>query len=354
MPAAGGGGDRPIGKVDVHTHILPPEWPAMAERAGYGGWPRLERCDACSAKIFIDDRFFRAIESNCYRPEPRLEECDAHGVGVQVLSTVPVLFSYWAEAGHAHDLIRYLNDHLAETARTYPRRFVALGTLPMQDPGLACRELERCITDLGMAGVEIGTHVNDWNLDEPALFPVFERARDLGAAVFVHPWDMAGKERMPRYFLPWLVGMPAETSLAICSLIFGGVLDRLPGLRLLFAHGGGSFPGTIGRIERGFACRPDLCQVHTKRSPRSYLGELWVDSLVHDPVQLQAIVGLFGEDRVALGTDYPFPLGEPEPGATIAAADLPDEVREKLLWRNALGWLGVDERLRRTAGAEAR
>src|SRR5207244_4658177 len=180
--------------------------------------------------------------------------------------TVPVMFSYWAKPQDTCDLARLLNDHLAEVVRQFPRRFVGLGTLPLQAPDLAIRELERCRKDLGLQGIEIGSHVNDWNLDHPALFPVFEAAQQLGAAVFVHPWDMLAKERMSKYWLAWLVGMPAETALAICSLIFGGVLERLPRLRVCFAHGGGGFPGTFGRIEHGFQVRPDLCAVDNVHS----------------------------------------------------------------------------------------
>jgi aminocarboxymuconate-semialdehyde decarboxylase len=197
------------------------------------------------------------------------------------------------------------------------------------------------VRELGLAGVQIGSHVNDWNLSDPKLFPVFEAAAELGACVFVHPWDMMGQERMQKYWLPWLVGMPAEVSLAICSVIFGGVLERLPKLRLAFAHGGGSFPGTLGRIEHGFHARPDLCAVDNAVSPRDYLGRFWVDSLVHDADALRFILRLFGPEKVALGTDYPFPLGENQPGALIESlAELESSTRERLLWRNAFEWLG--------------
>jgi aminocarboxymuconate-semialdehyde decarboxylase len=223
----------------------------------------------------------------------------------------------------------------------HPRRFVGLGTIPLQDPDLAIGELERCVGELSLAGVEIGSHVNDWNFDRPELFPVFRRAEELGAAVFVHPWDMMGKERMPKYWLPWLVGMPAEVSLAICSLIFGGVLERLPRLRLCFAHGGGAFPWTIGRIEHGFRARPDLCAVDNDVNPRDYLGRLFLDSLVLDPEALRYLIRLVGAERIALGSDYPFPLGEQAPGSMIEAMDdLSAETRELLLSGAALRFLG--------------
>jgi len=160
--------------------------------------------------------------------------------------------------------------------------------------------------------------------------------------VFVHPWDMMAKEKMERYWLPWLVGMPAETSLAICSMIFGGVFERLPNLRVAFAHGGGSFPATIGRIEHGFNVRPDLCAVDNDVNPKEYLGKFWIDSLVHDPHMLEYVVGLFGANRVALGTDYPFPLGELEPGKLIRDSAFDDRTKEWLLGGAAMEWLDTD------------
>ncbi|NBY18778.1 amidohydrolase, partial [bacterium] len=207
---------------------------------------------------------------------------------------------------------------------------------------LAIEELRRCVQDLGLSGVQIGSHVNQWNLEHRELFPVFQEAESLGAAIFVHPWDMMGAERMPKYWLPWLVGMPAEVSLAICSMIFGGVFERLPNLRVAFAHGGGSFPGTVGRVEQGFLARPDLCALDNRINPREYLGKFWVDSLVHDPMALLFIMQTFGEDKVAMGSDYPFPLGEAEPGGLIEALrGLKPQIRQKLLGMNALEWLGL-------------
>jgi aminocarboxymuconate-semialdehyde decarboxylase len=195
---------------------------------------------------------------------------------------------------------------------------------------------------LGLAGVQIGSHVNAWNLDQPELFPVFARAEELGAAVFVHPWDMLCPERMTRYWLPWLVGMPTETALAICSMIFGGVLERLPRLRVAFAHGGGSFPGTLGRIEHGFHVRPDLVAVDNDVHPREYVRRIYFDSLVHDAAALRFLLEQVGVERVALGTDYPFPLGEARPGELIESMpDLGAAERERLLAGTALEFLDL-------------
>ena len=333
-------------KIDLHTHILPKSWPDLRERYGYGGFVGLDHYKPCCARMMIDGQPFREIQANCWDAPTRIAECDQHGVDLQVLSTVPVMFSYWAKPRDTLDLSRILNDHIAEVVRAYPSRFVGLGTLPMQAPDLAIGELERCINELGLRGVEIGTHINEWNLDRPELFAVFERAAQLGAAILVHPWDMMGKERMPKYWLPWLVGMPAETCMAICCVIFGGVLERLPKLRIAFSHGGGSFAGTIGRIEHGFHVRPDLCAADNDKPPRSYLGRFYVDSLVHDADALRLLIKLVGHERVAMGSDYPFPLGEARPGELIESmADLSRETKDRMLAGTALEFLGLEQRV---------
>ncbi len=331
--------------IDIHTHILPEHIPNWKEKFGYGGFVQLQHHKPCCANMVLDDgKFFREIEDNCWSAEKRITECNHHHVDVQVLSTVPVMFNYWAKPKDCLELSMFLNDHIAGIVQRFPKRFIGLGTIPMQAPELAIKELERC-KKIGLAGIQIGSHVNDWNLNDTNLFSIFEACEKLEMAVFVHPWDMMGQEKMQRYWLPWLVGMPAETSLAICSMIFGGVFERLPNLRVAFAHGGGSFPSTIGRIEHGFDCRPDLVAIDNPVNPRAYLGKFWIDSLVHDKSMLDYVINLFGANRIALGTDYPFPLGELQPGALIKGTTYEQNVKELLLNGSALEWLGLNKEL---------
>ncbi len=325
-------------KIDMHTHILPERLPNFAEKFGYGDFIHLEHRREGFADMMKGGVFFREIARNCWDPQVRIPEYQMYRTPVQVVCTIPVMFSYWAQPADCLELSMFLNDHLAGIVDDFPEHYIALGTLPMQDTNLAIKELHR-LKDLGFPGIQIGSNVNQLNLGEPQFFPIFEACHALDMAVFVHPWEMMGEADMKKYWLPWLVGMPAETTRAICSLIFSGVMERLPDLRFCFAHAGGSFVPTLGRIQHGFNCRPDLVALDNSVSPTDYLGRFWVDSATHDPQLFRYILDAVGEDKMCLGSDYPFPLGDLEIGRFIEEMHLPKPVEEKIFYKNALVWL---------------
>jgi aminocarboxymuconate-semialdehyde decarboxylase len=327
-------------KIDIHTHIMPAKMPNWVQKFGYGEFIHLEHrnCKACMMK---GDVLFREIEENCFDDKVRIKEMDDTDINIQVLSTIPVLFNYWAKPADGHETSRFLNDHIADTVSKNRLRFIGIGTVPMQDIDLAIKEMERCVDELKMPGLEIGSNINGINLSDERFFPFYKRAQELGCSLFIHPWEMMGEDKMQKYWLPWLVGMPAETSRAICSMIFGGVLEKFPKLKVAFAHGGGSFPITIGRIEHGYKVRPDLVAIDNEINPRKYIGRFWIDSLVHDEKAMNYIIDVMGEDKICLGSDYPFPLGEHHPGKLIEEMNLKKKIQKKLLYKNALDWLGI-------------
>ena len=329
-------------KIDIHTHILPPEIPKFKEIFGYGGFIELKKNLGCSHCDMVDDsgKFFRRVEENTFNPELRIKDYNQHQTQVQVLSTVPVMFSYWAKPKDGLTVAQFLNDHIAKVVSDHPKRFVGLGTLPLQDPQLSVAEIERC-SGLGLRGFQIGSHVLDINLSDEKFYPIYKALEKWNMSLFVHPWEMMGQSQMQKYWLPWLVGMPAETSRAICSMIFGGIFEKFPKLRVAFAHGGGSFPATLGRIQHGFDTRPDLCAVDNSVSPSNSIGKFFVDSLVHDKKTLKFLVNVMGKENICLGSDYPFPLGEETPGKLIKDCDFDLETQKWLNHQSALKWLDM-------------
>lgn len=286
------------------------------------------------------NQFFREIKENAWNPELRIKEYEHFNTQVQVVCTIPVMFSYWARPLDCLELSKYLNDHIADLIYKYPKNYLGLATLPMQDTELAIQELHRCKV-IGLQGIQIGSNINDLNLNEERFFSIFQACEHLGMAVLVHPWNMMGEKQIQRYWLPWLVGMPAETSRAICSMIFGGIFERLPKLRVNFAHAGGSFLPTLGRIQHGFECRPDLVAIDNDVSPKKYLKRFWVDSVTHDAMMLEYALKLMGSKRITLGSDYPFPLGDLEIGKFIEEMKLDNSVKEDIFHHAALEWLDV-------------
>lgn len=321
--------------IDIHNHFFPREWPDLAARYGTPDWPRIQHTEPGQADILIGDRFFRHISSACWDPEVRLAEMDRDGVDLQIISPTPVLFAYDRPAEHALDCARLFNDAALELCARGKGRLKSLCQVPLQDIDAACGELTRCLRG-GHVGVEIGNHVGEKNLDDPGIITFLHHCADQGAAVLVHPWDMLAPSRMPKYMMPWTVGMPAETQLGIVALILSGAFDKLPAtLRLCFAHGGGSFAFLLGRMENAWRHHP-VARGVCEHPPSHYLNRFSVDSAVFDERALEFLVATMGTEHVMLGSDYPFPLGEHGVGSLIRSSRLDAQTKTRLLGENAL------------------
>ena len=326
--------------IDIHNHFFPRAWPDLAARFGTPNWPWIKHTEPGKAEIMVGDRFFRQIYSACWDPEVRLKEMDRDGVEVQVLSATPVLFAYERPVEHALDCARLFNDAALELCAQGKGRLKSLCQVPLQDIDASCKELSRCMR-AGHLGVQIGNHVGEKNLDDPGIVTFLHHCAEESAAVLVHPWDMLAPQRMPKYMMPWTVGMPAETQLGIVAMILGGAFDKLPPkLRICFAHGGGSFAFLLGRLENAWQHHPvahGVCEL----SPRQYLNRFYVDSAVFDERALQFLVETMGAERVMLGSDYPFPLGEHRVGALIRSSHLTALAKDRLLGGNAVDFLAL-------------
>ena len=309
--------------IDVHTHIMPPAWEDFAQRYAAEGWPHTIRHDACSAAIMLGGKHFRDVDDRSFSPERRIADMDRLGIAAQLLMPIPVMFCYWGDPDRTAELARLHNDYIAATVARFPDRFYGAGTIPMQSVPHALAEIERLARD-GFRAIEIGTNVGGRDLDDPYVVEILEAAAGRGLAVFVHPATPAmGEERTRAYYLPFMVSYPAETSLAIARLIFGGVLDRIPNLRIGFAHAGGTFAAVLGRLDHGFAVRPEA-RVNIDRPPSAYAQRLFFDCLTHDRAALVAMAERFGSTRFMLGSDYPFDMGVADPRAQLRGLALPD------------------------------
>ena len=324
--------------IDIHNHFFPSSWPDLAARYGTPNWPWIKHTEPGKADIMVGDRFFRHIYSACWDPEVRLREMDRDGVDLQVMSATPILFAYDQPIEHARDCAEMFNDAALELCSRGQDRLKSFCQVPLQDVDASCKELSRCMR-AGHLGVQIGNHVGSKNLDDAGIVTFLHHCAAEGAAVLVHPWEMLGQERMPKYMMPWTVGMPAETQLSVVALILSGAFDRLPrSLRICFAHGGGSFAFLLGRLENAWHHHP-VARGDCQHPPSYYLNRFCVDSAVFDQRTLQFLVGTMGADRVLLGSDYPFPLGEERVGNLIRQSNLPQHTKSKLLGGNATEFL---------------
>ncbi|WP_432039105.1 amidohydrolase family protein [Streptomyces cucumeris] len=326
--------------IDVHTHYVPHGWPDLS---GVGGpeapWLRIE--SEAEAMIMMGSKEFRRIGADCWDAEVRLRDMDADGVATQVVSPTPAFFSYGRDGAEAAKIARIFNDLALEIVAPAPERLLPFCQVPLQDPDAACRELERCVA-AGHRGVEIGNHVGDRDLDSAGVVTFLQHCAALDVPVFVHPWDMDNSPRLDRWMARWLTAMPAETHLSILAMVLGGVFDRVDErLRICFAHGGGSFAFWLGRMENAWYGRNDVIGT-SLHPPSHYLDRFYVDSVVFDDRALRLLVDTVGEDRVMIGSDYPYPLGERPVGAVVGKSGfLGERARHKIERGNARRYLGL-------------
>lgn len=323
-------------RIDMHTHFFPRLSREEAARIDHAGAPWLAvSADGETGMIMRGNESFRPVHRALWDPVRRIEEMDALGVDAQLMSATPVMFGYGYPARVALDLAQRMNDLALELCAVAPHRLFALAQVPLQDVDLACREASRAFA-AGHRGVQIGNHVGPIDLDDERLVSFLCHCAEEGIPVLVHPWDMMTDGRMKRWMLPWLVAMPAETQLGILSLILSGAFERIPrSLKLCFAHGGGSFPYLLGRVDNAWRHR-DIVREDCPRLPSSYVDRFSVDSAVFDPGALKLLVDVMGHERVMLGSDYPYPLGEQAIGKLVHDHEqLDDEARAGILGGNA-------------------
>jgi aminocarboxymuconate-semialdehyde decarboxylase len=321
--------------VDIHNHFLPESWENLAQRFGEPDWPWMKHLGCGKAILMVGDKEFRAVYSATWDPGKRLEEMDRAGIDHQVMSVTPVLFAYLRKPEHALDCARMFNDMALEMCARSEGRIHAVAQVPLQDIDASCREVERAIAN-GHIGIELGNHVGNRDFDDEGIIAFLQHCANVGCPVLEHPWDMMGGARMSRYLLKWLVAMPAETHLAMLSLILSGALERIPEtLRISFAHGGGSFAFALGRAENAWR-HHEIVRMNSPRPPSSYARRFCVDSAVFDERALDYLVSVMGDDRIMLGTDYPYPMGEERMGALIRnASHLDCHQKSRILGENA-------------------
>jgi aminocarboxymuconate-semialdehyde decarboxylase len=322
--------------IDVHTHYVPFGWPQLP-----GADPAWLRVDSeRDAVIMMGSREFRRIQRDCWDPGVRLADMDRDNISQQVVSPTPVFFGYAESAADATKIARIFNDLALEICRGAPDRLIPFCQVPLQDPDAACAELDRCLA-AGHVGVEIGNHVGDRDLDDEGIVTFLQHCASVGAPVFVHPWDLPTSPRLRRWMAQWLTGMPAETHLSILSMVLGGVFDRVDrSLRICFAHGGGSFPTWIGRMDNAWHRRPDVIAT-SELPPSQYVDRFSVDTVVFNEASLRLLVDTMGPGQVMVGSDYPYPFGERPAGGVVRTAQFLDDFqRTAILSGNALRFLG--------------
>jgi aminocarboxymuconate-semialdehyde decarboxylase len=324
--------------VDIHCHLGVPRADSIVQQGYPGPPPGIN--DFTSAKTSEVNRAqFAALGPKLNGVTERLADMDRLGIDVQAISPSPGQYYYFTDPETGLAASQAVNEGIAEAVASHPDRLVGMGTVPLQDARLAVEEMKRCVGELDLRGIEISSNVNGKDLHAEELRPFWAAAEELGVLVFIHPLGFTEGRRLSEYYFNNLVGNPLESTLAVGHLIFGGVLDAHPGLKICVAHGGGYIPGYWGRMDHGWRARAD-CSEHCRHEPSSYLRKLWLDTLVFDSDQLESLVRTHGADKLCLGSDYPFDMSEPDPVGFHAGLD--DEAKAMILGTNAAQLLGLE------------
>ena len=324
--------------IDVHAHYVTEECFVSAPRRQDGRSIVRESASTESGKW--NQILFEKIRHKLSDIPTRIRDMDAAGVDMQVLSPSPVMLYYWADKKTGVHFSKIQNQRISEICKAFPSRFTGLGTVPLQDVQEATRELERISAELRLKGVIVASNVNGKDLDDPIFYPFFRKAEDLGLLIFVHPHDTAGAERMQKFYLTNLIGNPLDTTIAAARLIFSGILDKLPRLKICLAHAGGFLPYVMGRIQHGYMVRPE-CRKEIKRSPWEYFSNLYFDSITHHSPALEYLVKTAGSEHILMGSDYPYDMADEDPAGSIRKLSIAERDKEAILSRNIQKLLGL-------------
>jgi aminocarboxymuconate-semialdehyde decarboxylase len=290
------------------------------------------------ASLAAHGKLFATIGPKLNGVDERIDDMDRLGVDVQAISPSPGQYYYFAPDELGRQAAREINDGIASAVARHPDRLVGMGTVPMQNVEMAIAELRRCVSELDLRGIEIGSNVEGEELASDRFRPFFAAAEELGVLIFMHPLGFTHGQRLAEHYLDNIIGNPLESTIALSHLIFSGVLGAYPDLKLCVAHGGGYLPGYWGRMDHAFRARED-CRQHIDREPSSYLRQVWLDTLVFDEEQLHSLVRSHGPDKLCLGTDYPFDMAEPDPVGFHAS--IPEKDKARVLGLNAAELLGL-------------
>lgn len=328
-------------RIDIHAHFIPRNCFDVVDNKGKHYGPAIvvnekgEEETVLGGHSYGGSHNFGPITKQLWDPETRIRDMDATGIDMQILSVVPSLAYYKFDAEDCLWFSQRLNEGILQVVKEYPRRFLGMATVPLQEPSMALKELDRAVNHLGLSGVQILTNINGRDLDDPELMPFYQEVEKLDVPIFIHPLGVAGAERMKKYYLANLIGNPLDTTLAAAHIIFGGVLEKFPGLKFCLAHGGGNLPYIRGRLEHGYEVRPE-CKVAIQQPPSHYLPLLYFETITHFLPALEYLITSVGADKIMLGTDYPHDMADSHPVSTVQSLEgISDEDKQRILGDNA-------------------